>query len=402
MFFGLGFWNKRVTFEVFLRVEDRWQLHVLCDDEDDALFEARHLLITAKTSAVRVVRLRTLANGVSSDTVIYEQELKVKGERPVTVSTPAGDVACCEKPEDLFTAEGRQTISQVMRDYLFRNNLSTSELIHSYSHLRKIQDVQGLVMAAVHRVATAQANAAKTAPKQRVQLLDNLIHQVQRRARDMAAERGAYPDFTGGDLEKLSKFILTKVPLDQHDYVLVSLLSIWLFDFRTIAAKVEALATLAADNVESGLVRQLDGVLADMLIFADIVQELFAPQPNLGTGLIAIAQVVLQRPGAAEKIANPIMKRIATLIQDGHLPQCQGALADRLLREINGDRPLDARAPENDAALLDRLIRTLTGEGGTLLGGERTALSIERRRLRQRELVLRSQGLHSIADSLRS
>lgn len=402
MFFGLGFWNKRVTFEVFLKVEDRWQLHVLCDHEEDALFEARHLLITAKAAAVRVVRLRTLTNGVSSETVVYEQELKVKGERPVTVTTPTGDVACCERPEDLFTAEGRQTISQVMRDYLFRNNLSTSELIHSYSHLRKIQDVQGLVMAAVHRVATAQANAAKTAPKQRVQLLDNLIHQVQRRARDMAAERGAYPDFNGTDLEKLSKFILGKVPLDQHDYVLISLLAIWLFDFRSIAAKVEVLTSLAAENVESGLVRQLDGVLADMLIFADTVQELFAPQPNLGTGLITIAQVVLRRPGMAEKIANPSMKQITTLIQAGHLPQCQGALADRLLREINTDRPLDARAPENDAALLDRLIRIMTGEDGTILGGERTALSIDRRRVRQRELVLRSHGLHSIADSLRS
>eukprot|EP01092_Planopodium_desertum_P008037 TRINITY_DN33148_c0_g2_i1.p2 TRINITY_DN33148_c0_g2~~TRINITY_DN33148_c0_g2_i1.p2 ORF type:complete len:138 (+),score=45.42 TRINITY_DN33148_c0_g2_i1:1-414(+) len=137
------------------------------------------------------------------------------------------------------------------------------------------------------------------------------------------------------------------------------------------------------------------------MIFAEVVQELFAPQPNLGMALKQMGAVVLCRKGVTDKLTNPTMKIIAALIQQGHLPQTQAALADRLLREINTDRPLDQRAPEREGALLDELVASLKGEDGTILGGERTNQSVERRRLRQRQEILRAQGLHSVADNLR-
>lgn len=401
MFFGLGFWNKRLTFEVFLKKDDRWLLHMLCDAEDDAIAEAKHLLITDKTHDVKVVRLRTLANGVGSETVIYEQSRPVRAVKPLTVRTPVGEVALCERLEDFYTAEGRRTITQVLRDYLQRNNICTSELLHSYSHMRKMQDVQGLINAALHRVAGAQAGISGETPKQRLNLLDGLMGQAQQKARAFAAERGSYPDFKGEDLAGFSNHILDRASLDLHDYVLNSLVTVWLFDFRSLLAKVEALAQLAAVNVENGLVRQVDALLADMLAFADVVQELLAPQPNLGEALMRLGDVVLCRRGAADALVSPAMKQIARLIQEGHLPLSQGALADRLLKEINADKPLDSRDPDRDPALLERLIQTLSGEDGTILGGETTHQSIERRRLRQREAILRAHGLHHIADNLR-
>lgn len=402
MFFGLGFWNKRLVFEVFLKVEDRWELHALWDREEDAIEDSRRLLLAGKTLSVKVVRLRTLSNGVSSETVVYEQEVQPRKNRPVTISTPQGDVAICATVDDLFAVEARRTISQVMRDYLFRANICTSELLHSYSHMRKLQDAQGLVNAAMHRIAMAQANEAKVAPKQRIQLLDTLLSQAQAKARTMAADRAAYPVFKGDDLAALSDLILSRSSLEHHDYILTSLLTVWLFDFRSLAAKVEALTLLAQANVENGLIRQVDAILSDMLIFADVVQDLFALHPNLGTALMQMGDVVLRRKGAVESVVNPTMRTMAALIIQGHMPHCQAALADRLLREINGDRPLDARAPENENALLDSLVKTLTGEDGTILGGERTRQSVEKRRLRQREQLLRAHGLHSVADNLRS
>ncbi|MDG5493480.1 hypothetical protein [Niveispirillum sp. BGYR6] len=401
MFFGLGFWNKRLTFEVFLKTEDRWQLHMLCDTEEDAIAEARHLLITDKTHDVKVVRLRTLVNGVGSETVVYEQSRPPRTVKPLTVCTPVGEVALCQQLEDLYTAEGRRTISQVMRDYLQRNNIGTSELLHCYSHIRKLQDAQGLVNAALHRVAGVQAPVAGQTPKQRLTLLDGLVTQAQQKARAFAAERSSYPDFRGKDLGGFSQHILERTSLDLHDYVLNSLISIWLFDYRSLLGKVEALAILAGENVENGLIRQVDAILADLLIFADVVQELLAPQPTLGDALLRLADIVLCRKGAGESLASPAMKQIARLIQEGHLPLSQAALAERLLREINADKPLDTRDPSRDPALLERLVMALSGEDGTILGGEATRQSIERRRLRQREAVLRAHGLHSIADNLR-
>ncbi|OYQ31373.1 hypothetical protein CHU95_19620 [Niveispirillum lacus] len=401
MIFGVSFWNKKKTFEVFLKKDDRWQLHVLCDEEKEAINEAQLLLRLNKTTQVKVVRHRMLSNAATSEMVVYEATATPPKAKPIVVSTPVGDLAVCKVVDDLYTADARRTIGQVMRDYMQRSNICTTELLHSFSHIRKLQDAQGLVNAGMHRIGAAQAAALNVPVKERMTLLDGLLTQCQQKARTFAAERGNYPEFRGQNLGELSTLIQQKVGLGEHDYVLNSLISVWLFEFRSLLAKVDILARLAQENVESGLVRHVDAILADTMIFAEVVQELFAPQPNLGTALKVMGSVILCRKGVADKIVNPTMRIIATLIQQGHLPQTQAALADRLLREINTDRPLDQRAPEQDGALLDELVLSLTGEDGTILGGERTHQSVERRRLRQRQEMLRAQGLHSVADNLR-
>ncbi|MBP7336631.1 hypothetical protein [Niveispirillum sp.] len=401
MIFGVSFWNKKKTFEVFIKKDDRWQLHSLCDHEDEAINEAQLQLRMAKTCQVKVVRHRFLSNTAASEMVVYEATATPPKEKPIVVATPVGELAVCKVVDDLFTADGRRTIGQVMRDYMQRSNICTTELLHSFSHIRKLQDAQGLVNAALHRVGSAQAAALGVPVKERMQLLDTLVTQAQQKARAFAAERGNYPEFKGQDLSALSSRIMEKVGFEHHDYVLCALISVWLFECRSLLAKVDALARLAQDNVENGLIRQVDGILADTMIFAEVVQELFAPQPNLGAALRQMGEVVLCRKAATEKLVNPTMKIIATLIQQGQLPQAQAALAERLLREINTDRPLDHRSPEREGALLDELVASLTGEDGTILGGERTHQSVERRRLRQRQEMLRAQGLHSVADNLR-
>lgn len=401
MIFGVSFWNKKKTFEVFIKKDDRWQLHSLCDDEAEAVNEAQLQLRMAKTLQVKVVRHRELSKTAASETVVYEATANPPKEKPIVVATPVGELAVCKVVDDLFTADGRRTIGQVMRDYMQRSNICTTELLHSFSHIRKLQDAQGLVNAGLHRVGSAQAAALGVPVKERMQLLDTLVTQLQQKARAFAAERGNFPEFKGQDLGAVSSRIMEKVGLEHHDYVLSSLLSVWLFEYRSLLAKVDALSRLAADNIETGLIRQVDGILADTMIYAEVVQELFAPQPNLGVALKQMGAVVLCKKGAGDKLSNPTMKIIATLIQQGLLPQTQAALADRLLREINTDRPLDQRAPEQEGTLLDELVLSLTGDDGTILGGERTHQSVERRRLRQRQEMLRAQGLHSVADNLR-
>jgi hypothetical protein len=406
MFFGLGFWNKRVTFEVHQKTEDRWLLHMLCDREQEAIDEARLLLMNGKSRHVKVVRLRTLSNGAASETVVYEQEMRAPAEKPICVRTPVGELALCDKVDDLYTMEGRRTISQVMRDYLAKANVTATELLYGLSHIRKLQDAQGLANAALHRVAQAQAHASGCPAKQRMQMLDSLLQQVQQKARTFAAEKASYPAFNGSNLAAVSRAAIAKVGakagIEGHDYILTALLTVWLFDFRSLDAKADALSLLMAQHAaDEGFDRLLDPILADALSIAEVVQELFAPQPNLGSALIDMAGVALCRKGADERLANPVMKRIALLIAQGRAPQTQATLADRLLREMNADKPLDARAPDQDPVLLERLIAAMKGEDGTILGGARVYTSIERRRLRQREALLRAQGLHHIADNLR-
>lgn len=401
MFFGLGFWNRKVSYEVFLQQDGRWQLDAICDDEDGAIHEAKHILATGRSKAVRVVRLRTLSNGAGSETVIYEQEVKVAAERPLSISTPSGEVVLCRSLDDLLATAGRRTVGQVMRDYLQRTGISATELLHNWSHIRKLQDKGGLVMAAVHRVAGIQAEAAGQSKKERVQTIDALLEEASRRARDFASERGRYPSFQGHDLPGFAATV-TGLAGERSDYVLTSLLTVWLFEIRSLAGKVDVLVPLIDGVDDPRLLALIDGLVADCLGFAEVVQDLFGAQASLGQCLIRMAGVIQGREADIAALREGALKRVGRLIQAGQFPECRTALTARLMRELAGDRPLDARNPTADPRLLDELETVVKDADGQVLGGEAMLRALDARRLKQRQSVLRAQGLHHVADNLRS
>ncbi|QJE72617.1 hypothetical protein HHL28_05445 [Aerophototrophica crusticola] len=400
MFFGLGFWNRKVSYEVFLQSEGRWQLDCVCDEEEVAIAEAKRILATGRSTLTKVVRLRTLVNGASSETVVYEQEVKVASVKPISISTPSGEVVVCRGVDDILGPAGRRTVGQVMRDYLQRTGITATELLHNYSHQRKLQDKGGLIIAAVHKVAGLQAAATGETAKARVGVLDKLVDEVERKARMFAGERGGYPPFRGSDLAGYSAAVRAKAGDEAHDYALRSLLSVWLFEFRSLPAKVEVLANLAMETPDPALSPLLDGMLADGLIFAEVVQELFGAQPSLGHCLVAMAGILVGHDEAVANAPSPALKQIAGLIRSGIAPESRDAMAERLLRELASDRPLDSRNPENDPTLLEALVPLLTAENMPL-DRERVEKLLAERRTRQRQAVLRAHGLHSVADNLR-
>lgn len=391
--------NRLVGYEVFFLHEGRWLLEVVTDDEGTAIATARKALGSGKTLSARVVRQRSMLNGFTTEAVVFEETVEAT-EKPVAVLSPLLPTPLCETAYDICGDAGRQVVGQVLREYLSRNSLTATELLHGWSHARRIQDKGGLVTAAIHRTASAQATTSGTPVKDRVKVLIDLVDEAMRMGRDFASERKRLPLFEGRGIAEYADRVRGKVEPDRHDYVLRSLLTLWLFEIRSLAGKLEAvLALMGEAGVEAPLMRLLDGIAADTLIFADVIQELFGARSNLGEFLCALADLLQGREGGG---LSPMAVTLAGLISDGRATACRDILTLRLVQEVASDKPLDKLNTTAEGMLVDRLARALTLESGETFGGERVQKAISARRLRHRQSVLRAQGLHSIADNLRA
>jgi hypothetical protein len=391
--------NRTFKYEVMVCVEGRWLIEAVGEDKDAAVATARRVLASGKPSQVRVIQQRFMPTGTMTESIILDEKATAQAERPVSVSAVPDDVALCETLDDLYGPPGRRTIGQVLREYCTKQAVTPTELLHGWSHQRKLVDAGGLLLAAVHRIGSAQAQKHALPAKERLNLLDKLIGEVMTRARDFTVERKKLPSFDGQDLGAFSRAIAAAAP-QQHDFVLRSILTIHIFEQRSLLGKLELLLALTGLE-EPGAGAVVDGMVADIVGFAEIIQELFGAQRNLAGFLGELSDLLLNRPTAMALCRNQTLLEIMTRVHGGWLPQTREVLVERLLRELASEKPLDKLDPKGDQRLLEQLVGRMTADNGDLLGGDRGKAALEYRRAVLRQKFLRESGLGSIADNMR-
>ena len=99
----------------------------------------------------------------------------------------------CFKPDDLYSYHARATMSRLLGDYLSRNKITITELIHRADMLEKLEATGTLYQHAIQKVAVAQAASTTTPVQQIVKSLNELTTQAFHRVyRDQRA--GKFPD----------------------------------------------------------------------------------------------------------------------------------------------------------------------------------------------------------------
>lgn len=393
--------NRTFKYEVMQCVEGRWQLVSIGNDKEIAIADARKLLAAGgKATQARVIQQRSMPNGPTSESIVFDEKAAPVADRPVAVKNAPDDVAICETLDEMYGAPARRTIGAVLREYCTKQNITPTELLHHYPHQRKLQDLGGLLPSAIHRVGSAQAQKLAKPAKERLNHLDKLTDQIVARSRDFQSERKKLPTFDGEDFGALSQKVRAAIGDAQHDWTVLAMLCLYLFEKGTLSGKLEALLELKGTD-EPAVAKLVDGVIADILGFNDIIQDLFGAQRNLSTFLIELADLLANRPTSVELCKNQTLRAIVDRIHAGRAPQCQEALLERLLRELASDKPLDKLDPKSDGRLLDRVVEHLKDDQEKWIGGERAEAAIAYRRAVQRQQFLRASGLGSIADNMK-
>src|SRR5215467_13031451 len=162
-----------------------WSLFEAISDRDAAITRAKEILSGGQASAVRVVKETFHAeSGDYMSLTVFEDgkvEVKKKNAKVEEIASPTP----CFKPDDLYSYHARMTIARLISDWLARQRLTVTELIHSAAALEKFEATGTTYQHAVQKVAVAQAADSESSVTQIVKQLNDLCTAaIQRVYRD--------------------------------------------------------------------------------------------------------------------------------------------------------------------------------------------------------------------------
>src|SRR5580698_7480589 len=167
--------GTQIHFEIFRRVGAKggWVMHDVLPNRERAIEMAQDLMASDKATGVKVIK-----ETYNDDTGDY-LSLKIfeEGHNQVKVEPNAEDAPHalpCFKPDDLYSYHARITMARLLVDFLARNKVTITELIHRADLLEKLEATGTLLQHAIQKVAVAQASSTTTPVQQIVKSLNEL------------------------------------------------------------------------------------------------------------------------------------------------------------------------------------------------------------------------------------
>jgi len=355
---------QEIHFEIFKRsgAKGYWTLHDVTNSRDGALKTAETLMKEGGATGVKVMK-----ETYNTDTGDF-LTLKIfeEGHNKVKTKPEAEDVPHalpCFKPDDLYSYHARATMARLLTDYLARQKLTVTELIHRADALEKFEATGTLYQHAIQKIAVAQASSTTTPVQQIVKSLNELatkaIHRVYRDAR-----RGAFAYIASGEFAGLA----AKLSSDGDGlYVLNGAIARHLASAANWDEKLSRLLALIgeAQAAEEGDGRMLllsatDSLIAEVLNGSAALHELNQGAENLGQALVRLVELFLGKPVEG----SGSLSILAAHFAKGELASANTAIANRILAELKSVKRLCPESLVDELKMLRRIAnRLVLGQG---------------------------------------
>ncbi|MBU6444205.1 MAG: hypothetical protein KGR48_09880 [Alphaproteobacteria bacterium] len=357
--------QQEVHFEIFARHGARggWKLHDVASRRDGALAMAQALMAEGQATGVKVVK-----ETYNSETGDY-LTLKIfeDGHNKAKVDPAAEDVPNalpCFKPDDLYSYHARATMARLLSDYLARQKLTVTELIHRADALEKFEATGTVYQHAIQKVAVAQASSTKKPVQQIIKDLNELvtkaIHRVYRDER-----RNHFPDVSAGGFRALADKLANE---SDGAYVLNGTVARHLADARGWEEKLVRLLAIMEEATDESpgamlLLGAVDGITAEILGGSAALHELIGAHDNLGDALTTLIHLFLGQPRPDAEPRNGLTVLTRHFAAD-NLPSARTAIANRIMAELRSIRRLQEEALLEEIAMLKRIANKLVlGQG---------------------------------------
>jgi hypothetical protein len=375
--------NARTTsYEIQVLADKHWVILEMASDEAQAKAFADNALQTGNHAAVRVVKDFRRVDGLHTETVIHEKKAAEKraGDPQLSSITEA---PACQQPADFYGLPSRLTIGRLLRKYLDEAVITPTELLHGAQEMKRFGDKGALLFSAIDRVSTLQARAAGEEAKARRDFLNKAWDQLLARARAAAAKKVPPAKTFAGVLKGAAG------SGGEGDFIAMVLMSQALLDKRSWGGKLDLLIDWSAEEGIAGndkAMAMIDGVVADIVVSAQMIQDLLGFQSNLAGALCHICDLAEGKAEAA-KFAPPAFDALNRLFAEGRLSQARQVLLSRIIREVAGVNPLSRNDPQQEYEMFHKVLHRLVGREG-VVGGAAAAEGLLQRGAR----VLNSGG----------
>jgi hypothetical protein len=364
-------------YEVMAQRDGRWVIDCLTPTEGSATARADALLLSDdRVEAVRVLRARFSVSGDSWETPIYERAREARLRRPPIAAAATPDEATwCETIEDFYGPDGRRAVARVLRHFLDRYTITPTELLHDPRYLKPLEGEEGLIQAAVGRIAQQQAAARGVAVAARRDEIYRFIDAATRRAKAARAAK-ALPAVGAGGLAGLVAAAAKSSSAAERDFVVRFAASRALGDAGSFLGRLEIVIGWAGAPTVAGYV---DELISGLLGAAGLIQDVIGPRADFGQAILCIADLVRGRQDGAVPGASPLLPALAQLMAQEAMTETRLVLLERLQREIAGDKPLSHGVPAKQRQLFDQLLERLIDDTGLFLGGPGMIEALARR-----------------------
>ena len=385
---------QEVHYEIYRRLGSKggWMLHDVPTGRDAAIRVAEELMTEEKTIGVKVVKeTYNPDSGQYLSLKIFED-----GHTKLKVSVAQEDVPHalpCFKPDDLYSYHARATMARLLHDYLARQKLTVTELIHRADALEKLEATGTVYQHAIQKIAIAQASTTTTPVQQIIKSLNELtthaLHRVYRDTRRSyfpAAQPGAF----GALAEKLAAS-------SDGAYVLNGALARHLAVAKSWSEKLLWLLLATREIPAEGagralLLSCLDTLIAEILGSAAALHELMGETENLGAALLTLVELFLGQSRVDDPEESPLSVLTQHFAADT-LPDARTAIANRITAELRSMRRLCPTSLSDELKILRKIANRLVLGQGKYLSHDNIIAAFT---LRSRRIV----GAESIAEHL--
>ncbi|WPZ33936.1 hypothetical protein T8K17_22185 [Thalassobaculum sp. OXR-137] len=335
---------------------------------------------------VRVIKeAKGSIDRLKPEDILFEK-MKPKTEEKVFVQD-IDDAPVCHAPNDLFVGEARATINRLFRNYLDKNNLTATELLHAPREIKRVLEEGTLLFSAVGKVSTFQVRKMEdTTVNQRRDVLFDFINKINARA--IAASEQRLPRIRVDGFNTVVEGIVAKVSQEHVSHLIRYVMSVELVENRSFLGKFGQLMEWAWKAEAPQALEAIDIFVSDTLYNVDVLRDMIGNPRELGTALVTLLCVAEGRPLVEEEeeeepveltpehqeFANATFIR---LIAAGKLPESKAVLVDRVRRQLEGLSPLTRGDREEERevfiGLLDKLIPDIEIIGGPSMAQAMTA-----------------------------
>jgi hypothetical protein len=275
----------------------------------------------------------------------------------------------CFKPDDLYSYHARQTMMRLLGDFLGRNGITITELIHRADMLDKLEATGTLYQHAVQKIAVAQASSGTVPVQQIVKTLNELVDQATQRVyRDQ--RKGLFPNPRADQFAELAAKLAGQ---GDAAYLFNGALARHLKDTDGWNEKILALLEILAQAPKSGDARilvlsSIDAILSEALSASTALHELIGRAENLAEAMSRLVELFLGKSMADADHRG--LAALAARFAADELPEARTAIARRLVAEFKSAKRLRPDSLVEELTALRRLANRVVYGVGKFLSHE--------------------------------
>ncbi len=175
--------SNSASYEIQVMKDGRWCTQSYLGAEQEAVTAAKRYLNDKKCEGARVVHNWARSDGRIVEKEIFSQTRVVKDDSPVRIVEVDSAPPKCEMPDDYYGPQSRNMMNRIFRNYMEKQFVTPTEIIHNYKELKRIQERDTLVPSAVDRVAFLQTRDGTQDSKVRRDEIYKSVDAMSARAR---------------------------------------------------------------------------------------------------------------------------------------------------------------------------------------------------------------------------